>query len=366
MNSVRKPDAFTLVELLVVIAIIGLLAALLLPAINSSQLRAKRIACESQLRQLGIAFQSFSHDHNGKFPMAVPAAEGGSLEFTKAGYLVNGPFYFSYRHFQSLVGIIDAPKILVCPADTRWSATNFASLQNSNLSYFVGVTASFNEPMSMLAGDGNLSVAVTLLPVKSGEILKWTAEQHRQKGNVLFSDGHVEEWGNGGGSQTALDGDLVLPTLGLNTSHPPSVSFPGSTVGSQPPSSGSTNPAPSGVQPDSKPQVNPPPAGPAETPDQSAARQNHQSSQRVATETITVNSAPVESATLPKTNPPVQIFSTPVKEDEVVSGRDQGVARFFRLVFGWGYLLLLLLLLAYLIWRIRQWLKERERRRRRM
>ena len=70
-RSSRRAGAFTLVELLCVIAIIGLLAALLLPVLNQSEARAKRIGCENNLHQVGIAFQIFTHDHDGKFPMSV-------------------------------------------------------------------------------------------------------------------------------------------------------------------------------------------------------------------------------------------------------------------------------------------------------
>jgi prepilin-type N-terminal cleavage/methylation domain-containing protein len=219
LHTNPRTHAFTLIELLCVIAIIAILAAMLLPALTQGTARAKRAACVNYLREIGVAFHAFAHDHNGQFPMSVPADSGGSQEFTQSGYALTGEFYFAYRHFQTLSNDLVTPKPLVCPSDTRVPAMDFASLSNQNVSYFVGVKADFSQPNSILAGDRNITndwtAPATMLHWGPLQHIRWTQELHRFKGNILFADCRVEEWNSAGvGSATdQASTDVVLPSV---------------------------------------------------------------------------------------------------------------------------------------------------------
>ncbi len=206
----------TLLELLFVVLIIAIMALLLLPVLGKAKARAKRAACTSNLHQIGIAYHEFAHDHRDQFPFQVTTNDGGTLEFTRAGFAMSGEFYFAFRHFQALSNILDTTRLLLCAADTRTNTDHFGELRNHNLSYFVGVNAEYSRPGSILSGDRNLSsdgfASGSIVRLNPGAPAEWTSGCHEFNGNLLFADGHVEQSNNEGLA-------LTLQRAGSQPSH---------------------------------------------------------------------------------------------------------------------------------------------------
>ena len=195
---------FTLIELLVVIAIIALLSAILFPVFARARENARRAACQSNLKQIGLGMLQYAQDNDERYPAPyLNNVAGGYWNFTLQPYLKN-------------------QQIVICPSSkqpvaSRDSLSGFPSYGenimmdsrcvNSNSTswyYQLGISASminypaellvFVEDVTTTTSDPGYYAAYYDLTAQYGSVGNFgtPGARHFDGDNVAFADGHVK------------------------------------------------------------------------------------------------------------------------------------------------------------------------------
>lgn len=210
------PKAFTLVELLVVIAIIGVLVALLLPAVQAAREAARRAQCVNQIKQWGLAMQLF-HDTRGQLPLGSrrgprqtwvmhlwPYVEQNSLA-SRNEIKVN-----FYQPPGTIGGTLEGLtgqylSLYYCPSDTgsdqtvgryqrrrgnyvvNWGNVKYGRHVDSGLAPFSHINGNRNTPRVTKFKDITDGTSKTLM---MSELLKaWSEEDNDWRGDIHNDDG---------------------------------------------------------------------------------------------------------------------------------------------------------------------------------
>jgi len=217
----RLAAGFTLIELLVVIAIIAILASLLLPTLTQAKRRAYTAACQSNLKQFGLAWQLYADDHEEKLPPNYVSSEFGRKNMVgMPGSWVTGNGWWDTNSTNIEAGVLfpytKSAALYRCPGDQstardegkmpRTRSYSMSQYMNYDPSqpdspYWCHRLSDIRNPTPervFVFGDIHQdSIEDSAFGFLSLDFWKWLnfpALRHSNGANFHFADGHVEHW----------------------------------------------------------------------------------------------------------------------------------------------------------------------------
>lgn len=195
--TVRNRNSFTLIEILIVITIIAILAAMLLPALNTAREKARRAVCINNLRQIGLAVAIYREDFGGRIPISVYEAQN-------PGNQSSYPFQFRQFEGQSWSATFFYPNyirdynIFFCPSRIDKSKSNWQVLTDEsagNNQFYGRMSYVYGDSGKLWLTPGDFDTNTSrrsLMQDANYDDVNERANHNREGNNVLFFDNHIE------------------------------------------------------------------------------------------------------------------------------------------------------------------------------